>query len=1021
MQRWFYKFVRASRFRSVRLQHSLLHHGSIALQRPVGTRHASTTTATGVSPSHVRWLTLPPNFHNLFPRDKRKSPEAWIALLEPLIPTKSRTASLTKKETEGIIYESLGAKEVAGILAQARHSQIKLDILLTLGEQGRWKEVIWLVTYLVDDLWHGHPHSALSNTSGTWSGCRRLDDLLQAPIVLNKDLADHASTAISLQEQGSEEHALGGGRKTGLLAGHDALGEIWQSLGNMILADSAKGTVIKPEILQIIALLHTRGIMPRAIYDYTPRNSMTSLHQPPILHLLSSHVMTSLSDAAWKAHELRIVQEDRENIEPGSPVRPEVPASVYRVRVGGLRHEVWLELVLWACIHGGWTTYGSAILDSIMTTSGRGQWHASSWRKLTSPLMNANEESAINWDQISYALKTGAYEKSSDDAKLWEKLERTVSSEVVTAYLDGMICLLSVGVGFRGTAATKVVEYAIKTKNFLQKRSDLGLESTSWDAMVQRIIESQAVNIADSPGLVNRILFLASSYGEEGRPGNFSESEEEEGHSVWPYMDDGTAATLGIAHRAIRSYIDAGDVTSAFRSFESLQAKVDRNKRKALEAFFRRIRSHPHQQDLDTFTFESPYARIDYPSFYMQLPVTLLAPFVDLITDAGAIEFGNSLFQSNDPDGPVIHGGLYGNFIMAPALIRFAAAADNAELLEDVLRAVRLSNFTGKDGSLNVRWWMPIFESQMHYRNYDQAATALQSVSDTRSLSRHASGQALALIIRSCMLTVDSSSETSQRTTVSEKKIDAWSIFRGVMNGSFLLHVRAIDDNLVLASLVNETWRSICMPNHSKIRSQTFQPSKRVCNTILGGILDSYGSEAGRAWLERIWQGAREEHETSSNHASTTQSTSEGVQAMPRQILQARAQGSPDQTTFRLRTSEAGTSDDEEASGISVTVIYRPSISTIRQIIVKARHEISSTLNDTQLSDSERKTRMTTAVEQHSTLQWCRRMLQRLGKPWRNAEEEVMGELADGSDRVNKELELGDRDSTDTPLRDGGT
>jgi len=1023
MQRWTYLFGRVSRFRSVRPQLSIYHHGSLAAQRPVGTRRASTITSDQFLPSTVKRqprLTLPPNFHNLFPRDQRKDARAWISLLEPLIPSEYRTSS-GEQGKDGRIYDSFGANEVAGILAQARHSEIKLDILHTLGEQGRWKEVIWLVTYLVDNLWHGNPYDQPLISHGPWSGYRNLDDTLQAPLNLDTNLASHASTAISLEDRTSEEHPLGRGRKTGILAGHNALGEIWQSLGNMILADSTTGTAIRPEILQIIALLHTRGIMPKSIYDYSPLVDRTTLQQPPLLHLLSSHIMTSLSDAAWRAHEDRVVQEDREKADPTFPKRPEIPASVYRVRVGGLRHEVWLELILWACIHGGWTTYGSAILDSIMTTSGRGQWQASSWRKLTMPPTKADKERTINWDQVRYALNTGAFEKSSDDARVWERLRRTISSEVVTAYLDGMISLLSVGVGLRGTAATRVVEQATKIKNFLQKRSELGLESTSWDAIVQRLVESQSLNVADSPALANKILSLASSYGEETRTRNFAGSEETK-QPLWPYVVDGTAAALGIAHRVIQSFIEAGDVMSALRAFESLQFKVDRNKRNALEDFFKRIKRQPRRKDMEGFSFESPYARMDYPSFYMQLPVTLLAPLMDLITDAGAMEFGNWLLRSNEPDGPVITEDLYSNLIMAPALIRFAAASDNAELLQSVLRAVRSSNFTARDGNLQARWWLPILESQLFYHNYDQAAATLQSAAGTRPLSQPPSNQVFALIIRECMSAADIAPEVDQ--TLDDRggdRINSWDLFRKVVEGPLRLHRQAINDNLVLTALVNDVWKNICARHIRQDLSQACRPSKRVVNTLLSGIVDAYGSDVARAWLERIWHGAREEDDTSANYSSSTKSVYAPVPRMPREVPDTSQDRPADQTvvTVSAVTSENGTS---KKSDISVIIKYRPSISTIRKIIIKARQEVSDSLDDSQLSDAERQEKLANAIKQHSTLQWCVRMLRRLGKSQRDAGEEVMGEMTDGRDEVEAEGPTPEegQDDTDVPLQDSG-
>ena len=120
-----------------------------------------------------------------------------------------------------------------------------------------------------------------------------------------------------------------------------------------------------------------------------------------MLNLFSSRILTSLSDAAWRAHEKLVVEEAKAKGGEQLSLRPEIPGTAYRVYVSGLRSEVWLELILWSCLHRGWISEGTAILRAMYAAPKAREWKPLSWRSL----MNF-AESERDWERLEYMFNT---------------------------------------------------------------------------------------------------------------------------------------------------------------------------------------------------------------------------------------------------------------------------------------------------------------------------------------------------------------------------------------------------------------------------------------------------------------------------------------------------------------------------------------------------------------------------------------------------------------------------------------
>ncbi|GAB7355546.1 hypothetical protein MBLNU459_g6022t1 [Dothideomycetes sp. NU459] len=795
-----------------------------------------------------------------------------MPILESVLPVRLRADGLTKSGPD-LAGNTPSPRELARVLSRAQRVH-HVDLLSYLGvNQGRWKAVVWIVTGIVDDLWRSHgpsPSPSPSHTThltGPWQGMRSLDDVTAEAVSLEA-LSESAPTAPArlrspetMDDLTMNNHPLH--RPLDARIKHVALGNVWRSLGNMIVADAARASKaderdrnITPEILEIIALLHHRGIMPASIYSYQPSTDTTALQQPPTLHLLSSHILTSLTDAAWRAHETLVVEEAKSKGGQYSSLRPELPGSMYKVRVAGLGHEVWLELVLWSCLHGGWTLEGASILENINKKELKGQWSLLSWRELVQPVIRAGQENKINWDELRYLLNSGSVYGDPTSAQASKKrVKRTVSTEIVAAFVDALINDIGTSVGGRGVSPGQILVF-IQSLKALLARNNFSLGSTSWDAVVLRFIESQGIDVHKEPGVAEKMIQLSSEFGQETNAVN-APMRTESWQPLPVYVLDGTAAPLGFMHRILRSYINVGNLGGALRVFTALQQMTDRNKQMAIKNFFHRNKALDRKPVSDEVDFESRYAGIEYPGFFPQIPATVLAPLLDLITEARAFGFGTWLLQSEDVDGPIIPDSVFGDPIVGPSLIRFASALGDKAMLIKILERQTGTNEAAT--RLPERTLLAFLDNQILTKNWNSVQMMLDIVNKNPEYSLHEA--TIASLIRAVLRELK---PADKLTFDSSQKPDAANALRTLSNlvkaqagrskhSEFYAQIKTM--LFVLAS-IDEKWANFCCKLQPLTRGQRYNLNIKSFDTILEGVVGAYGSEKGKLFLSRFWSAA---------------------------------------------------------------------------------------------------------------------------------------------------------------------
>jgi len=169
--------------------------------------------------------------------------------------------------------------------------------------------------------------------------------------------------------------------------GEISQGEARKRIRELLARDATEGTEpareipneytdLLPTARQILAYIHTAGLVPMTIYSAT---------QYPRLHFLRSRIMASMSDAVWRAQEAIIAQEAEEKGIYGEHRGMEVPRARQRLMTWGsgtrdiierakapdrrmscAEREAWLELVMALACEGGFGLVGTYLLDRLL-------------------------------------------------------------------------------------------------------------------------------------------------------------------------------------------------------------------------------------------------------------------------------------------------------------------------------------------------------------------------------------------------------------------------------------------------------------------------------------------------------------------------------------------------------------------------------------------------------------------------------------------------------------------------------
>jgi hypothetical protein len=870
-------------------------------------------------------IPLPPN-------DARHDIQQWLAAIDPFLPAHLRRDSSKTSGKEPVVTSA----DLALVVTAAKDASV--DILSYLGlVEKRWPTVIWVAKKLIEDgrrsiepplqldpsaniIWPEHVPRTLDDLTGETLRLQRVRPSRKLKLSLDNLTAEPDS--INLR------HA----------AVKRAVGQLWRSLGSMILASAEQNNgedEVTPHVLEIIAYLHHVGLMPDSVYTYRPHENKYALQQPPTLHMLSSKILTALSDASWKAHEAS-VKLAKTDATVTYFLGHEIPGSRYKVKVSDLEPELWLELILWSCLHGGWTLDGIAILEQLASMQETHGWGLISWREIMLAEQHNSPSPSRVWKL--FPMNGDAAAKAEDRARV----RRTVSSEVVAAFVDAIVSDVRVGVGFRGSDPEFVVAQLKTLKDFLDA-NNLSLGSSAWDSIMTRLIESGTFVPEKRPEVLLRLFELAVGFGAEVSTANTSATASDE----VPYFFEPTTIPLNLLHRTMRAFIGRGDIKGAMETLSLLQQHTDENKQKSLQQFFELLKSETPQKD-NLFTSHLP--PVDFPAFDINMPIHLRARLLDLATDSKMYDLGRWLLFSQDLDGPLIGRDLYSNRNVAASIVRFGTLAGENDLVLDVIKRVGTFNEKLQQQRMPAEVLTALICSQIKLHRWEPLQSMQRYVTETSKFRPRA------VLLSTFAAELLRLSGGPQQDCVEAQEaftglLFAWeeAIMRDVRNELYCI--------LGIMSTVDDVWKEYCSQFLAVSSRQGVRLSPTDFNHVLQGILDRYGSSKGKATVEAWCYMAPDIFHS---HRAPG-----GLQRMPRLFADKGAE-------YDARPQDIEILQD---SGAKLVLQGRvePNRQTIWAILSKVRDEVDQRRRKgLELSPTER-------AEVRGTLKWAARVLHRLG------------------------------------------
>lgn len=636
---------------------------------------------------------LPPEVERLMSSPRRLKAEPWATAIEPYLPSNLCVGDKKVSEEEMIEHQPMRPiHSLPDVLSIAR-SSCRLDLLSYIGvNQGRWEAVIWLVKAMMEK----YPgHTGMERASCQlprllWDTLdKSLDDVTSNAIKLETPPPSQASrkqdwlySGFSFDDYPSLHHP--DHRDHPQVRGRKSLGQIWQSLGTMILqaadhsAEDSSYNVIMSHVFRILGYLHRINAFPNSIYYYATAADPTVIQRPPTLYVLSKRIMSTLSDVEWGLQW-------EETITWARSLGYEMPKAIVKPKIREFDPGLWLDLILWACVEGGWISEGAWIVMEMQRRAAdkNTRWSTVSWpeiceRKAPKPSWISMFRLTIDKTQLNQVGGIGIATGTNEQIDMGI---RTVSREVVLALLDGLLNDPLSTAGGLNMTPLELRRNIIACKGLLDSKHP-ELDGSFMDAVILRLLESFE-NIKEQPGLLSRFLDLRST--------ELKQMTGHHGATDSTHDDDLTesAAVLGLHYRTLYRFSIDGNQEGSLRTFKKIQSIVDTQREGKIRAFAHELRERLGRgDDVSDLTGNEgdPVPLVQLP----QVPLSALVSFVDLITNSRLLDLGNWLLLNEDIDGGLMDPALYSNQSIQPTLLRFGTATSDSRLLTKVLLGLEM-------------------------------------------------------------------------------------------------------------------------------------------------------------------------------------------------------------------------------------------------------------------------------------------------------------------------------------------
>ena len=773
------------------------------------------------------------------PEAERQNPESWVILLERFLPSGLSHATGSSAASRAKPPKSL---DLLDLLSAATFKEnAATDILAYLGlKKGRWLAALHLVEQLLSNVGEKvasrRSHTLPSNLS--WPVSASLADMCSAPISVktttykNKEKPAQWSQ-ISLDPRYSDS----------MSDQHDrTMLRIWKTLGYIIIeaaelpedeADAAMKFVYRA-----IAHIHMLGLVPENVYSYVPSSYTSSVQRPPIMHLLSSRIFTTMSDAVWRANQDEVIAKAADSGISYKDLGHDPPGGRFRLKVRALGPQVWLEFVLWCCVDGGFAMAGAQIIEHLRRQTEH-PWFSVNWTF-------SRDGSAVDWDRVKlrHGGAVGLIEGYSSEQPFAVMEPRTISTEVVLALVECAALSVNVGMTRRGSTLLRVQN---SIKNFIGFLEPHSLPAGYLDNLTVRLLQTGGFDSDRDPEALHKwteaFIWMRSLESASAAGSAFSLNIDS--------ILSNSKLLDGLLHQSLEAFVNNGDVRQALEVFTRIQHFVDLSKLRSISAF---IETVPIGQR-GFFSSRTLVSNEEFVKDHGQLPLYKIAAFLDLVTDSSLIRLGKWLLYSEDVDGPLIPESVYNTFCLTPALARFAAVSQDGELLQKLAATRRGISLEPSIGLLKTFANTSAFLSQFNLttRVLNQIKKRSKTGIDVGNLA------SLAAAMMHLEVQINDFGILNEVTHLEQARAILENMLRGAYHGNIAVYTA--DQHALIRRQLGSVLRILeCVPNSAlpdiagAWRTE-YESGNEVnlytkdFNILLGAIVETRGAMVGR----KIW------------------------------------------------------------------------------------------------------------------------------------------------------------------------
>ncbi|ETN46695.1 uncharacterized protein HMPREF1541_00882 [Cyphellophora europaea CBS 101466] len=623
--------------------------------------------------------------------------------------------------------------------------------------------------------------------------------------------------------------------------------QIWLSLGRMIITAAKlggpKSQHIMSTVYRALAKIHHYNLVPETVYTYQPTPYSSTVNRPPILHLLSSRILTTLSDAVWRSQQEEVITRAAEKGTPLESLSRDPPGGRFRLKVLDLGPEVWLEFVLWCCVEGRYASTGAKIISQLNKDVDQ-PWYAVNWTSndvgRSVPLVDWSRANARTGGTV------GRIEGYSKEQPLANIPSRTISAEVVLALAEGLVTASDIGHLLKPMLLERCAKNIQSLISFLEPHS---LPAEYFDYLSVRLLQTEKIDIEGTP----KMLDMWSQVMEEMRNLESVTPRAEAKISLdYEAIVNQSRLNAGLTHQVLTAYIHNDLYLQSIDVFSKLQYQIDKVKLQSIIAFVH----GPRNADAGFFDVRSVAARQEYADSHGELPSYKMAALLQHMTSNAQLHIAEWMVYSDDVDGPSIPRNTFGQLSTAAALVRLAPETKDDFILDSIAEEGRKWRFKPA-----VKLLRSLVDAHIIRLDFSRAMLVLEQLQN--SIAGGYSPNNLASLAAT-ILRLEEALASSKHGQLNAALNEALSLMQQMLNGTYngtkgdfyqsqvrifrhqVRHLLRVFEALPGSNLVSIARRF--KDKYAFTNAPNLVPG--VFNTLLSGIVDARGAQEGR----RIWQ-----------------------------------------------------------------------------------------------------------------------------------------------------------------------